>query len=498
MTAIDAFERYCDAWIRHDAEGMADLFTEDGVFEGSTLDRPIRGRAELLRELRVISASHRNIRTETRLAIPTPTGALIEATYQAEIVGAGGKIDGSPSRADFRLAAIVEMEGDKIKLLREIFDARPLYPEERQRMWTMNRLSPYWQGTANAKCMEWSVYNTMFFPMIYSRAPYEDYAALLEGVTLWDVGLERQTQLRGPDARAFLDYLCCRDMSDMQPGDCRYTLMADDQGLVMGDPVVLMPWPDVAWISHGNTDMTLWARGVALDSDWKVEVSEPDVAPLQVQGPKALEVMRAICAAPVDEMKNYSCVETSVAGQRAVVSRTGWSGGFGFEIFPLSSERAMDLWSAILEAGEPHGLKVTGPIVHRAVERGVTDTGYYVSSGMNALEDVGARTVDLDKPADFVGKAALLRIRDEGVKRHSIGLFIDGEIPRLEWNWPVTRGDEPVGEVRWAVHSFALGRSIAIAILDRSVEIGDRVEVTHPRGVVGAEATAVPFVERGS
>ncbi len=496
MNAIEAFERYCEAWVNHDQDVMTDLFTEDGVFEASSLDYPVRGKDALKRELRILSSSQTDIRTETRTAIETRTGALIEGTYQAKVVGAGGKVDGSPARVDFRFVAVVEMRDGKMSRLQEIFDTRPLYPEERQRMWTMNRLTPYWQGTVDAKCMEWSVYNNMFFPMLYSRTPYEDYAALLEGVTLWDVALERQTELRGPDVLPFLDYLCCRDMSTMKTGDCRYALLCDEQGQVLADPVVLKPWDDVVWLSHGNTDITLWARGIANHSSWDVEVSEPDVAPLQVQGPLALEVMKQLCDTPLDDMKNYKCLITEVAGQTAVVSRTGWSGGFGFEIFPLSSRTAMDLWNAIVEAGEPHGLKVTGPSVHRAVERGVTDTGYYTNSAMNALEEVACNFVHLDKKSDFIGKDALRKIKAAGVRRHSIGLLIDGEVPRIEWCWDLKSQSGATGIVRWAVHSFALDRSIGIAVADVSIKVGDIVEVTHPWGVVEAEVTTLPFTDR--
>ncbi len=496
MNALTAFEAYCEAWVRHDYKALAELFTDDGVFEASGLDSPITGKEKLQQQLRIISKSHSDIETETRIAIETPKGAYIEGTYKAKIAGAGGKIDGSPIRADFRYVASIEMCDGKISRLVEIYDARPLYAEERQRMWTMNRLSPYWQGTVDAKCMEWSVYNNMFFPMIYSRAPYEDYAALLEGVTLWDVGLERQTQLKGPDAVRFLDYLCCRDMSKMQPGDCRYALMCDDHGIILGDPVVVMPEKDVIWISHGNTDMTLWARGIAMNSHWKVEVSEPDVAPLQVQGPKSIVVMNALCKQPLDDLKNYKCVTTEVAGQKVVVSRTGWSGGAGYEIFPYGSDRAMELWNAILEKGKPYGLKVTGPIVHRAIERGVTDTGYYSNSGMNALEDTGGALVDLDGDTDFIGKAALTEIKRLGVKRHSVGLFIEGEVPRLEWFWGLTGEDGTDGAVRWAIHSFEFDRSIGIAVVDKSIKTGDIVDVTHPWGTVKAEVTKLPFVDR--
>ncbi|HZW59141.1 MAG TPA: nuclear transport factor 2 family protein, partial [Woeseiaceae bacterium] len=290
MTPGEAFQAYCDAFAAGDGTAMAELFTDDGLFEASSLDAPLRGRRQLERQLGVIASASTGISTEIRLAIEDGERGHFEGCYQAEIVGTGGKLDGSAQRIDFKFVAIVEMHAGRIACLREIFDTRPLHPEERQRVWPMNRRTPYWDGTVAARCKEWSVYNNMYFPMIYSHMPYEDYRALLDGVTLWDVGLERQTQLRGPDAHAFLDYLCCRDMSAMRPGDCRYALICDDLGMIMGDPVVLWPRADTIWISHGNTDITLWARGIAMGSDWEVEVSEPDVAPLQIQGPLALDL----------------------------------------------------------------------------------------------------------------------------------------------------------------------------------------------------------------
>lgn len=496
MTPLSAFTAYCDAFAAGDGAIMAALFCEDGVFEAPSLDAPIRGHARLERELQAIARACRDIRTEIRVAVEDGERGHFEGAYFAEIIGTGGKLDGSPQRVDFRFVAIVEMRDGRIARLAELFDTRPHHPEERQRVWTLNRRTPYWDGTVAARAKEWSVYNNMYFPMLYSRAPYEDYAALLEGVTLWDVGLERQTQLRGPDAHALLDYLCCRDMSDLRVGECRYGLVVDDHGKLMCDPVVLWPFADTIWLSHGNVDLTLWTRGIVMNSDWDVEVSEPDVAPLQVQGPLALDVLRKLCADDLGAMRNYTCIATEVARQPAVVSRTGWSGGFGFEVFPLGSERAMELWQAILDAGDEFGIKVTGPIVGRALERGVTDMCYYFNSDMNPFEDLGARFVDLDKPADFVGKAALERIRRDGVKRRSVGLLFDGEVPRIEWAWPCRDARGRPGEVRWAAWSFALDRYIGIAVVDRAVEVGETITVEHPRGTTSAEVAEVPFVGR--
>ena len=498
MTPTQAFEAYCTAFVNGDHIAMADLFTEDGVFEASSIEKPLKGKEELRSQLRIIAQSSKNISTDIRVAIESGSTGHFEGAYEAEIIGTGGKIDGSPHRIDFKFVAVVEMQDSKIARLTEIYDTRPFHPEERQRMWNINRRTPYWNKTVDAKCKEWSVYNNMHFPMIYSRTPYEDYCALLEGVTLWDVALERQTQLKGLDAHAFLDYLCCRDMSVMEVGDCRYALVCDENGKMMCDPVVLYPWKDTIWLSHGNTDLTLWARGIVMGSDWNIEVSEPDVAPLQVQGPSALKTLSKICPASLLNMKNYTCLVTQVAGQDCVVSRTGWSGGFGFEVYPLSSDRASELWDAIMEAGNEFGIKVTGPVIHRAIERGVTDLNYYMNSNMNAFEDTGGKLVNIDKPADFIGKKALQNIDASGVKRHSVGLLFEGDVPRLEWFWEMNNGNGYAGEVRWAIYSFELGQYIGIAVVDNGIGIGDQVFVSHPNGVCRAEITTIPFVKRSA
>jgi glycine cleavage system aminomethyltransferase T len=165
----------------------------------------------------------------------------------------------------------------------------------------------------------------------------------------------------------------------------------------------------------------------------------------------------------------------------------------GFEIFPLSSRHAMPLWNSLIEAGHPYGLMVTGPNIFRAVEKGVTDTAYYSNSGMNPYEAGHGRLVDLDK-GEFIGREVLRKVAAEGAKRKTIGLFIDGELPNLEWYWPLKDKNGNPGEVRWAVHSFELQRNIGIAIGDAALAVGDRVEITHQSGTAQATVTTVPFV----
>jgi len=222
-------------------------------------------------------------------------------------------------------------------------------------------------------------------------------------------------------------------------------------------------------------------------------VTEPDVAPLQVQGPKSPDVLSAVCA-DAGELARFGCAVTRVAGVDAVVSRTGWSRGMGFEIYPLSSDRATDLWQALEQAGAPHGMLVTGPNLSRAVEQGITDTHYAVNSGMDPFEAGSGAFVDLDA-GPFVGRDALRRAAAAPARRHTLGLVAEDALPRMETFWPVTDETGDAGVVRWAAHSYALGSDIGIALLDARIGTGATVTIEHDAGTTAARVVDVPFVD---
>lgn len=496
MTPRQAIETYCDAFASGDKAAIGCLFAEDAVVELPLLDEPLKGRARILREVGMAMDGLRNIRVELGHLIEGDGDGFAEGIFESEMIGVPPMVDKTPKRLDFRFVIVVELEDGLITRLAEYLDTKRIKPWERARVFTIARRSPYWDGVERAQVSEFMSYNSMYFPMIYSRPPIEDYRALLERVTLWDVGCERQTEIRGPDALRFADYLAARDLTAMTTGACRYAYVCDPDGLIICDPVVLRPWDDVVWLSHGSADLTLWARAIAEHGGYDVAVREPDVAPLQIQGPLAADVLRDVTEADIDALKVYRCTATRVAGVEAVVSRTGWSGGAGFEVYPLGSARCMELWEALLTAGKPHGMLVTGPNLNRAIERGVTDTSYLTNSGMNPFEAGGGRLLDLDG-GDFIGREALLRVREAGPKRRTVGLLIEGDIPRLEWLWPIEDARGRPGEVRWAAHSFALGRSIGIGLVDAAVELSETLRIDHPLGQVKATVTALPFVGAG-
>jgi glycine cleavage system aminomethyltransferase T/ketosteroid isomerase-like protein len=493
LTPRQAIEAYCSAFARRAADEIEPLFAENAVFDLPLQDGRLHGRRQIMRETRTALRGLRNIEVVLDHITEQGTTAFAEGYFYGEPIGIPPHVDGRPARLDFKFVAVAVVEGGKVTRWTEYFDTKPLKPRERTRIYPITRRSPYWQGTEEAGVSEFMIYNHVFFPLVYHHSPAEEYAALTERVTLWDVGCERQTEIAGPDAVAFASYLTTRDLAKLRPGDCRYTIACDPDGQVICDPVLLHPRRDLIWLSHGDADLTLWARGIALDGRFKVQVREPDVSPLQIQGPQAAEVLRPLTDAAIDQIGFYKCVTTRVAGVEAVVSRTGWSGGPGYEVFPLSSHGAMDLWQALREAGRPFEMMVVGPVVDRAVEKGVTDTAYHSNSGMNPYEAGHGRLVDLDK-GEFVGRDALARIAAEGPKRKTVGLFIEGDLPRLEWYWPLEDERGRAGEVRWAVHSWALGRSIGIALVDAAVAVGETVRLHHPLGSPRATVADLPFL----
>ena len=338
------------------------------------------------------------------------------------------------------------------------------------------------------------VYNHMYMPMDYGRDPREDYDALVERVTLWDVGAERQTELRGPDALSLADYLSPRTLRHMTVGECRYVPVCDESGAIMVECIVLRPWHDVVWFAHSDADLTLWARGVAHGATYDVHIEEPDVAPLQLQGPRARGVLAPLVEGDLAALGHYRCMVTRVAGVDAVVSRTGWSRANGYEIYPLGSERALDVWDALVDVGRPAGLLVTGPNIVRAVEQGISDTQYATNSGMNPFEAGMGHLLDLDRDA-FIGRDALRQVRAAGPERRTVGLIADGDpFPRMEQFWPVLVDGRAVGVARWAVWSFGLGQNIAIALVEASLPDDARFVIAAPDGDCRARAHQIPFL----
>jgi aminomethyltransferase len=368
------------------------------------------------------------------------------------------------------------------------------------------RKSPYFYASRKHGVQLYSVYNHMYHPRHYGD-PVEEYWHLLNGVTLWDVGVERQIEISGPDAFDFTQLLVARDLNKCAVEQCKYVFLCLPDGGIINDPVLLRVEENRFWLSLADSDVELWARGVAYNNGYDVTIKELDVGPLQVQGPKSKDVMSDLFGDSVLDIPYYYMRPYELDGLRVLVSRTGYTSELGFEIYLYdASKNGVTLWEKVLEAGEPHGLEVIGPCHIRRIEGGILALGpgcdmwydtnpYEVGMGYDWM-------VDLEQASDFIGKEALAKIKAEGPKRQLVGVEIggsglgsynDGAMPDV---LPVHKDGSHVGRVTSACYSPRLEKNIGYAMVPTEhAELGTELEIERDEGTVSGLVVPKPFID---
>jgi aminomethyltransferase len=331
---------------------------------------------------------------------------------------------------------------------------------------TQVRKSPYSDAALRWGAKGFSVYNHMYIPRDFGD-PRQNFWYLVNDAILCDVSVERQVQIKGPDAAKFTQFLCCRDLSKCQVGQCKYVLITDQDGGIINDPILLKLAEDHFWLSIADSDVLLWARGVAVNSGMDVDISEPDVSPLQLQGPKSRDVLRAAFGDAPTELKYYRFMEFDWDGVPLIISRTGWSSELGYEIFLRDGTQGEKLWEHLMAVGGPLGLKPGHTSSIRRIEAGMLSYHADMTLANNPYEMGMGRLVDLDMEADFISKAALTLIKERGVSQQLVGLEIDGDpfVGSNDFFWPVLEEGVKVGTVTSAIYSPRLQKNIALAMI---------------------------------
>lgn len=378
---------------------------------------------------------------------------------------------------------------------------------------TRVRKSPFWHLAVEAGCWRATVYNRMYHPRGYVRpadgGAAAEHRALTERVTLWDVAVERQIRVAGPDAAAFVNFVVTRDIAGLEPMRGRYCILCNEKGGILNDPVLLRLAGDEFWFSISDSDLMLWLQGVNVGRRFDVEIEEIDVAPMQIQGPRSEALMRDLFGPAVCDLAYYGLMEASLADRPVIVSRTGFSGEKGFEVYVRDATSAgEDVWRAVLAAGEPHELAVIAPGHQRRIAAGILSWGQDMDAETSPFQVKLDWQVPRDKQADYVGRASLERQRraiEEGrapFVHQLVGLKTGGR-PIEDYAadfWlvlePATR--HPVGWITSPWWSPELATNIVLAYVpwDAS-EVGRRFLAALPEpyadGPVEAEVVDVPF-----
>ena len=332
---------------------------------------------------------------------------------------------------------------------------------------TQIRKSPFFDATVKWGAKDFSVYNHMYIPRDFGN-PEQNFWNLINDAILCDVAVERQVQIQGPDAGKFVQMMTPRDLSDMKVGQCKYVILVNQNGGVLNDPILLKVSDDKYWFSLADSDILFWAQGLAANSNYNVEITEPDVSPLQLQGPKSRDIMIKIFGDQITGLKYYWFKQFKFKNTELIISRTGWSSELGYEIFLTDSTIGNQLYEHIMNIGEPMGLKPGHTSTIRRIEGGMLSYHADMTINTNPLELGMNKFIDLNGNFDFIGKNSLIKINKDGIKRKQVGLFLD--ISRMDGPntrfWDIKYDNKIVGKLTSAVYSPRLEKNIALAMID--------------------------------
>lgn len=380
---------------------------------------------------------------------------------------------------------------------------------------TRVRKSPFWHLSIEAGCWRATVYNRMYHPRGYVRpedgGAMAEYDALVNRVTLWNVAVERQIRVRGPDAEAFTNRVITRDATKIAPMHGKYAIVCNEKGGIVNDPVLLRLTHDEFWFSGSDSDLLLWLQGVNVGFGFDVDIAELDVAPLQIQGPWSEEFMADLFGSAIHEMPYYGLMEAELAGCPVLISQTGFSGEKGFEIYVRdASLNAEPVWYALRGQGARYGLRVIAPAHHRRIAAGILSWGQDMDVETSPFQVNLAYQVPRKKEADYIGRAALEAQRAEIDAGRSpfqlklVGLAMSGA-PITDYApdfWLIAMPDgERVGYVTSPWWSPELGHNIALGFVPWGMSaLGTPFKVELPEAYseesgqpVDAEVVEAPF-----
>ena len=359
------------------------------------------------------------------------------------------------------------------------------------------RKSPFFDSTRNDGAKAFSVYNHMYMPTAYADGT-DEYNSLVNDVTMWDVSVERQIEINGPDAYKLVRMITPRNLEKCEIGHCLYIVLTDHTGGIINDAVLLRLKPDQFWISPGDGDVLLWIQGVAINSGFDVKVFEPDVSPLQIGGPKAPALINKLFDGQHDDLRFYRARETSLNGIPLVIGRTGWSGEISYELYLRDGKLGNKLWSIVKKAGQEFNIAPAAPNCIRSIEGGLLS---YVSdiTREDCPYTIGlGRLVDVDQDIDFIGKEALKKIKESGPSRQLVGIEIEDDpitVPP-ENPWPILNGEGMiVGHVSRCIYSPRLGKNIGFANVPTAISsLGTTIKIAAPDRNLNAKVSKFPWI----
>lgn len=357
------------------------------------------------------------------------------------------------------------------------------------------RSTPFTQRIEDYGVQSYTVYNHMLLPASF-HGVVDDCNHLKQNVQLWDVSVERQVQIKGPDADFLTQLMTCRDLSHAKDHVCYYAPIIDEQGKILNDPLVMKVQPDTWWVSIADTDVLLYAKGIAIGKNLEVEITEPNVNPLAVQGPKSFELMRRIFGEEISNLKFFHFKKFDYQGHPFLIARSGWSKQGGFEIYVDNDEIGLLLYDQLMKEGKDLDVRPGCPNLIERIESGLLSYGNDMDMNDTPLECGLDAFVSFNPDIEYLGKEVLERQQQQGVSRSLVGIVLDLKEISVTQYLPILNGENQIGTLRSACYSPDFGKCLGIAMINKAHQIFDVDLKLHINGIeISAKMTNLPFTK---
>ncbi len=329
------------------------------------------------------------------------------------------------------------------------------------------RSTPYTSRIEKQGVTAYTSYNHMLLPAAFGSLE-DSYHHLKKNVQIWDVAGERQVEVSGKDSAKLVQLMTCRDLSKSKDGRCYYCPIIDDNACIINDPVVLRLNKDRWWISIADSDVILFAKGLAIGNKYDVKIFEPNVDIMAVQGPKSFDLMEKIFGIEIKQLKFFGFDYFDFKGTKHLIARSGWSKQGGYEIYVEHTKSGVELYDHLFEIGKEFDVKPGCPNLIERIESALLSYGNDMDINDNPFECGFDKYINLDTDADFLGKDKLKKIKLEGISRKLVGLIIDAKEISLTKSLEIKdENNNSVGELRSACFSPHFKTVIGIAMINK-------------------------------
>ena len=329
------------------------------------------------------------------------------------------------------------------------------------------RSTPYTSRIEKQGVTAYTSYNHMLLPAAFGSLE-DSYHHLKKNVQIWDVAGERQVEVSGKDSAKLVQLMTCRDLSKSKDGRCYYCPLIDDNAGIINDPVVLRLNKDRWWISIADSDVILFAKGLAIGNKYDVKIFEPNVDIMAVQGPKSFDLMEKIFGTEIKQLKFFGFDYFDFKGTKHLIARSGWSKQGGYEIYVEHTKSGLELYDHLFEIGKEFDVKPGCPNLIERIESALLSYGNDMDINDNPFECGFDKYVNLDTDVDFLGKDKLKKIKSDGINRKLVGLIIDAKEISLTKSLEIKdENNNSVGELRSACFSPHFKTVIGIAMINK-------------------------------